>query len=162
VSVNKYLPHVLVLPEDNANRQLANGFLMGLHNSVWNRIQVLEEVGGWQEVLDRFEANHVAAMDRYDKRFMILLIDFDGRVERLNMAKVRIPERLIDRVFVVGALGEPEGLKTAGLGSYETIGIRVARECHDETDATLWEHPLLRHNAGELARIREHVRPILF
>ena len=28
MSVNKYQPHVLVLPEDDANRQLANGFLL--------------------------------------------------------------------------------------------------------------------------------------
>jgi hypothetical protein len=28
MSVNKYHPHVLVLPEDDANRQLANGFLL--------------------------------------------------------------------------------------------------------------------------------------
>jgi hypothetical protein len=28
MSVNKYLPHVLVLPEDDANRQMANGFFL--------------------------------------------------------------------------------------------------------------------------------------
>jgi hypothetical protein len=27
MSANKYKPHVVVLPEDDANRQLANGFL---------------------------------------------------------------------------------------------------------------------------------------
>ena len=27
MSVNKYKPHVLLIPEDDANRQLANGFL---------------------------------------------------------------------------------------------------------------------------------------
>lgn len=26
--MNKYRPHVLVLPEDDANRQIANGFLL--------------------------------------------------------------------------------------------------------------------------------------
>jgi hypothetical protein len=44
MSVNKYQPHILVLPEDDANRQLANGFV--LDQSVATRnIQVLEEVG---------------------------------------------------------------------------------------------------------------------
>jgi len=28
MAVNKYLQHILVIPEDEADRQLANGFLM--------------------------------------------------------------------------------------------------------------------------------------
>ena len=40
MSVNKYLPHVLVLPEDDANRQLANGFLLD-PNLLDRRIQLL-------------------------------------------------------------------------------------------------------------------------
>lgn len=28
MSVNKYSPHVLVLPEDKANSEIANGFLL--------------------------------------------------------------------------------------------------------------------------------------
>jgi hypothetical protein len=60
MSVNKYTPHILVLPEDDANRQLANGFL--LHPSLSTQIQVLEEVGGWSKVLDCFEKDHVKKM----------------------------------------------------------------------------------------------------
>lgn len=45
MSVNRYQPHVLVLPEDDANRQLANGFVLDLDATVLTRIQVLEEVG---------------------------------------------------------------------------------------------------------------------
>ncbi len=41
MSVNRALPHVLVLPEDDANRQIANGFLLALDSSVQRRIQVL-------------------------------------------------------------------------------------------------------------------------
>ena len=59
MSVNKYLPHVLVLPEDDANRQLANGFL--LDRALMTRsIQVLAEAGGWTAVLDRFKSDHVS------------------------------------------------------------------------------------------------------
>jgi len=53
MSVNKYLPHVLVLPEDDANRQLANGFQLDVFLAT-RRMQILEEAGGWQEVLNRF------------------------------------------------------------------------------------------------------------
>jgi hypothetical protein len=159
--VNRYLPHVLVLPEDDANRQLANGFVLDLDPSVFTRIQVLEEVGGWAEVLNCFESDHVGGMDRYTARNMILLIDFDGNPERLSTAKDRIPERLSGRVFVLGVLSEPEALKSAGLGSYETIGREMAKDCREKTEAT-WGHALLRHNAGELERLCDHVRPILF
>ena len=88
--VNKYQPHVLVLPEDNANRQLARGFL--LHEDLdTRRIQVLVEAGGWTKVLECFLADHAAKMDRFPGRFMILLIDFDGQEERLQHAKAKIP-----------------------------------------------------------------------
>lgn len=56
---------------------------------------------------------------------------------------------------------EPEALRTAGLGSYETIGRELARDCREDTDA-IWRHDLLRHNASEVDRLRRHVRPILF
>jgi hypothetical protein len=45
---NKFKPHVLVLPEDDANRQIANGFLSN-SKLVVRAIQVLPIVGGWQE-----------------------------------------------------------------------------------------------------------------
>ena len=55
---------------------------------------------------------------------------------------------------------EPEALRAA-LGSYETIGRALAKDCREGTDTT-WEHRLLRHNSGEIGRLRERVRPILF
>ena len=160
MSVNRYLPHVVVLPEDDANRQVANGFLRDQYLSFW-RIQVLEEAGGWNKVLECFLSDHVAAMKRYTGRFMVLLIDFDGEEGRLQDAKALIPGNLQDRVFVLGALSEPEALKRAIPGSYETIGLALARDCREKTNTT-WGHNLLRHNASELDRLREYVRPILF
>jgi len=72
-----------------------------------------------------------------------------------------IPERLRERVFILGAWTEPEDLKKAGLGLYEEIGSAMAQDCREETDK-IWGHALLKHNAAELARLREQVRPILF
>jgi hypothetical protein len=159
MSVNKYKLHVLVLPEDRANSQIANGFSTDVYLSTW-RIQVLEEAGGWMDVLSHFRLDHIVGMDRFPQRMMVLLIDFDGRQDRLNFAKHEIPERLSDRVFILGVFTEPEDLKVK-LGSYEEIGLALAKDCREETDMT-WGHELLRHNAGELERLREHVRPILF
>ncbi len=133
---------------------------MSVKSLLTRRIQVLEEVGGWTEVLDRFKSDHVRGLEIYPDRFIVLLIDFDGQENRLTQAMAAIPERLVDRVFVLGAWTEPEALRAA-LGPYETIGRKMARDCREGTDAT-WGHPLLRHNAIEIDRLRQHVRPMLF
>jgi hypothetical protein len=161
MSVNKNWPHVFVLPEDDANRQMAKGF----HQQVpWNRqrqMQVLSVARGWVKVLELFQSVHIGEMERNSHRFMILLIDFDGLEERLTEAKAQIPPHLTDRVFVLGALTTPEALKQANLGSYKDIGLAMANDCREGTDS-IWGHELLQHNASELERLREHVRPILF
>ncbi|MDR3718933.1 MAG: hypothetical protein P4K98_09035 [Bryobacteraceae bacterium] len=159
MSVNKERPHVYVLPEDDADRQLANGFLMD--PSLSKQIQVLEEAGGWVKVLDNFGSVHVREMNRWPNRFMVLLIDFDGREDRFEHAKARIPENLNDRVFILGARTEPEDLKKAKLGSYEAIGRALAKDCREDTN-TAWGHRLLQNNANEIARMREQLHPILF
>jgi len=161
VSVNKHLPHVLVLPEDDANRQLAKGFQLELNWARQRQMQVLEGAGGWTAVLERFLADHVAGMESNARRFMVLLIDLDGNRERLQDVKSQIPGQLTDRVFILGAWSEPEDLKRAGLGIYEAVGSAMARDCREETEG-IRGHELLRHNAGELARLRHQVRPILF
>lgn len=161
MSVNKHQPHVLVLPEDDSNRQLANGFHLELDWDRSRRMQVLTPAGGWAQVVNRFVSDHVPQMKHNPHRFMVLLIDFDGRSDRLENAKARIPEDLTRRVFILGASTQPEALRQANMGSYEEIGMAMARDCRQDTDH-IWAHNLLRHNAGELARLREHVREILF
>jgi len=100
-------------------------------------------------------------MRRFDQRVVILLIDFDNREDRLAEVKKAIPEDLYDRVFILGAKGEPEDLKRANLGSFEQIGKLLAKDCVEDVNAT-WSHDLLRHNEEELLRMRNVVRPILF
>lgn len=158
MSVNRYQPHVLVLPEDDANRQLANGFHLQIDQI--RRMQVLPVAGGWNEVLDHFQVEHVPEMLRWPNRLMILLIDCDGDQNRLNYARTIIPPGLAARVFILGVLTEPEALK-AELGGYERIGSRIATDCRYGTNQ-IWRQPLLQHNAEEIDRLREQVRPILF
>lgn len=116
------------------------------------------------KVLECFNSVHVGTMHTCPRRLMVLLIDFDGVPERLNLARTFIPARLIDRVFVLGVRTQPEDLKKAGLGSYgsyETIGKAMAQDCREET-VTTWGHDLLQHNASEIGRLRDSVRPFLF
>jgi hypothetical protein len=122
MSVNKNLPHILVLPEDKADSQLANGFHLEVDPARQRQMQVLPVAGGWIEVLDRFKADHTIEMERYPTRFMVLLIDFDGKEDRLDKAKEVVPNDLKERVFVLGVWGEPEDLRKAGLVSSQKFG----------------------------------------
>lgn len=159
--VNSYKPHVLVLPEDDANRELADGFHLEVDWSRQRQMQVLRIAGGWREVLKRFSEAEVQGMEKWPDRFMVLLIDFDRNADRLEIAKAAVPTHLTERVFVLGALSKPEALKPTLGPFFETIGSKLAEECREETDTT-WKHDLLQHNAVELDRLRQHVRPILF
>jgi hypothetical protein len=157
--VNREQPHVVVIPEDDANRQLANGFHLQLDWSRQRCLRVLRVAGGWANALQLLPT---LEMDRWPHRFVVILIDFDNHfAARLQSAQAQIPANLTDRVFILGSLDDPEALRKAGLGSYENIGAAMAEDCRQETDTT-WGHALLQHNAGELDRLRQHVRPLLF
>jgi hypothetical protein len=145
MSANKHRPHVLILPEDDANLSLATGFALELPT---RQIQRLPVAGGWREVPRVFESDYLATMDTYPHRLMVLLVDFDRQDGRLDEAKAVIPEYLVDRVFVLGVWDEPEGLKD-DLGSPETIGRTLATDCRNNT-ALAWGHAHLRHNTAEL------------
>jgi hypothetical protein len=158
MSVNRDKPHVWVLPEDDANKDLANGFHLELQHI--RQMQVFPPTGGWSKVLDTFQSVHLGDMQTNLNRFMVLLIDFDGRRDRLERAKAVVPPGIADRVFILGAWTEPEKLKSAGLGSYEAIGKAMAKDCREGT-RTIWAHELLRHNTSEIDRLHSRVWPFL-
>ena len=160
MSVNKYRPHILVLPEDQANNDIANGFLLHqLHDP--RAIDVLPSAGGWSHVRDEFAETHVAEMRRQPLRHMILMVDFDGHGDRLKAVQKVIPADLADRVFVVGVWSKPEALRVATGCSLEKIGCKLAMECCDGS-REVWNHELLQHNATEVARMTALLRPFLF
>lgn len=158
---NKYKKQVWVLPEDDANRQIALGFT--LEASIKERsIHVLPVAGGWAAIRDGFSHQYNNDLLRYSLCSMVLLVDFDDKgTRRLEEILSGVDPALKDRVFVLGAHDEPERLKTALRMTYEEIGKALAKECSDGTRTT-WEHKLLVHNRGELERMVSHVRPILF
>ncbi|MGK7943908.1 MAG: hypothetical protein AB4058_05515 [Microcystaceae cyanobacterium] len=83
MSINSRQPHLLILPEDDANHQIATGFRNNL-NVDSRVIQVLGNAGGWEKVIKTFEKTHIAKMQKFRERRMILLIDFDKREDRLS------------------------------------------------------------------------------
>jgi hypothetical protein len=161
VSTNNYKPHIHVLPEDDANRQIATGFL--LNPDVDARvIQILPIVGGWSKVIEKFESVHAPEMRRYSERRIVLMIDFDNQADRLNCVKSKIPKELSDRVFILGALSNPEELNASLNGKgLEHIGVSLSKDCSDNT-RKVWGHDLLKHNQTELDRMVSSVKPFLF
>lgn len=161
MGVNKYKEHLYILPEDDANRQLVNGFLL-VPTLNLRTVEVLPPAGGWRKVLDEFEHTHSAEMKAYSLRYMLLLIDFDEQNDRLQQVEEKILSDLKDRVFVLGVWSEPEKLKSLmGKVSYEAIGTALATGCPNKLSET-WNHALLKHNLQELQRIPADLKSILF
>lgn len=161
MSLNSERPHLLVLPEDDANRQIANGFVLNTRLD-GRRIQVLTPPGGWLKVLDCLCKEHVKGLQANPERRIVLLIDFDDdAVNRSAYVRGQIPPQYADRVFVLGVESEPERLRAACNKKFEPIGEALADECAENT-TDLWSHALLKHNAMELARLTADVKPFLF
>lgn len=152
MSANKYSEHLVVIPEDDANRQILNGFRNHLSvNS--RRIQVDPVAGGWRKVLETFTSEHVPTMGKFPKRHLLLLIDFDNNPDRIDEVKEIIPDELSARVFVLGVLSEPENLSKSVQKTEEKIGEILADDCLRKLEG-LWGHSLMTHNDNELKRMQ--------
>lgn len=152
MSANRYSEHLVVIPEDDANRQILNGFRNTLGVDL-RKIHVEAVAGGWRKVLSNFESDHVPMMGKFPKRHILLLIDFDNDPNRIDEIKSVIPEQWSDRVFVLGVLSEPEDLSRSIGKTEEEIGELLAEACLNNVEG-LWSNPLLRHNENELRRMQ--------
>lgn len=160
MSINPYKPHLLVLPEDDANREIANGFTLEANlNSC--AFQVLPPAGGWMKVVEKFTSDHASAMEKYTERRMVLLVDFDDKENRKKFVDSRIPTAIKARVYVLGPISEPEKLRNASGKKFEAIGATLAKDC-TENRQDFWMHDLLKHNKPELDRLIQDVKPFLF
>lgn len=159
--MNKYAPHVYVIPEDDCNRQMADGFV--LHHQVKDRrIQVVPPAGGWSKVLKTFREEYIRELRDYPGAHVVLLIDFDDQVENRKASfEHEIPEEFKTRVFVVGCRRNPETLKKALKMSFEEIGKSLANDC-ENGGAEQWNHEQLQHNEAERQRMFQTVKPFLF
>lgn len=161
MSLNKFMPHVYVIPEDHADEQIANGFV--LHDQVkQNRIRVEQPAGGWLEVLHKFKVEYIAHLQKYEQGHVIMLIDFDGKYDsKRTECEQAIPDELKQRVFVVGPKKEPEDIRREMGKNFEQIGFSLADDCFARTE-TIWSHEQLKHNDPDRQRLVQTVKPILF
>ncbi|MCL1474045.1 hypothetical protein [Argonema antarcticum] len=158
MSVNKYQPHLLVLPEDDANRQIANGFIRNLNSSV---IQVVPIADGWKKAVDQLTNDYAPGMRQFPQRRIVLIIDFDKDENRFSYVESQIPDDLKERVFVLGVQSNPESLRRDIKKDFEGSGEALAKDCSDNTNE-LWNHALLKHNKTELERMILSVKLFLF
>jgi hypothetical protein len=81
--INKFREHVFIVPEDDAYRQVANGFI--IHDQVDSRqIQILRSAGGWGKALD-FVLQESQNIRSNPLSHVVLLIDFDGDTLRRDL-----------------------------------------------------------------------------
>lgn len=157
MALNRYIPHLYVLPEDDATRSIANGF----SDKASGPMQILNPAGGWPHVLQKFQSTHVGELQRFKDMHMVLLIDFDNDfANRLAHFKSHIPSSIADRVYVLGALGEAEDLKPLAGRKLGRLGQNLADECANNASA-IWNDAQLIHNQAELARLHQNVKPFL-
>ena len=150
-----------MVPEDDANRYLANGFIKEPSIDV-STIQIVPPSGGWIKVLEDFKNTYAARLVKYKDMHLILLIDFDNQVEnRTTTIRQLIPEAVADRVYILGVSSEPEPLRTALRKSLEDIGTELAEACQGNIEGH-WNNQLLSHNKSELERLTNSVKPFLF
>jgi hypothetical protein len=166
MSANNYLPHLLVLPEDDANRQILVGFRN--HHAVnFRKMDVQNIAGGWLVAVDSVVDEHVRHMRKYPGRHVLLVVDFDGHPDRREQITSRVPADLHDRFYILGCSDEPErllasmGIRAEERSKLETLGRLLASDCDHNTNET-WEHEMLAHNAVELERLKSNVKGFLF
>lgn len=161
MSVNKHRPHLYVIPEDDAERRIAIGFV--LRDGVdQRRVQVVAEAGGWLKVIETFQKEYAPKLSNQHTH-VVMLIDFDGiPMARRTEFDNAIPEEYRSRVFVIGPKDEPEDFKKALNGiSFEKIGATLASDCQEDNIGT-WGHEHLMHNEPDRKRLYDVVRPFLF
>ncbi len=161
MSVNKYKPHIWVIPEDDADRQLVNGFLQYLSVDV-RAVGINRPAGGWGPVLDVFEKEYVPYLRNNPLGHVVMLIDFDDKIAtRMATYGKSIPDDLKARVFVLGSAVTPEVLRSEFNLSLEKIGEGLAGDCLRE-DCGRWVHAHLRHNRDELLRMADVIKLFIF
>jgi hypothetical protein len=159
MSANVYQTHLLVIPEDKANQDNVNGFLLRVESNP-RQLQVLDLANGWTKGKDKLLELSKGHLKKYMNAYALLLVDHDGDSARGSNIKADISDDVKDRVFVIGVLSKPEELKSANQ-KYEQIGGLIADGCK-ANNSDFWQQKLLAHNLEEVQRLSLVVHRLFF
>lgn len=159
MSVNKQKPHVVVVPEDDADRQLVVGFQrhFAVNDGV---IDPRKPAGGWLSAMEVFEKEMVPYLRRYGQSYVALIVDFDQK-ERRSFLEKRMPQDLRPRVFLLGLADEPEATRKEFGISLEQIGWNLAEDCRKGT-FEVWGNSHFANNREEVERMIATIKPFVF
>ena len=100
-------------------------------------------------MLKTFDDEYIQTLRDFPMAHVVMLIDFDDRVEeRTARFEESIPVDIKARVFVVGSKSTPEILKNSLKLGFEKLGESLADDC-DAGTALFWGHEQLKHNHAE-------------
>jgi hypothetical protein len=156
---NDYRPCVYVIPEDDANRQIIEGFSQDFR--ITGQIQVMPVAGGWQKVVDTINTEYLPKLESYPNVHVLGVIDCDNQPNRIQEINESFPVELSNRLFMLGTLKTPELFKANLNLSFESIGESLAEEC-DSGNEVVWNHEHLLHIQDEIQRAKNKLRPILW
>ena len=153
MSVNRHQKHILVLPEDDANKDIVNGFVLD-----WNKeigLRICPVARGWVHAFSDFSRNYLPDIRNYPECRFVILIDFDNQFQdRWGRFCELVPEELKDRVFLLGCTNEPEDVRRGQKTTFEGIGKMLAEDCNRGT-RTQWNRDAFKHNIPELDRLKQ-------
>lgn len=158
---NKFKEQLIVIPEDDANRDLANGFVRAMSPQKHRNIWIESSAGGWLKAVEACKELDLASRTKW---VVVLLIDFDGKFPaRLAEIKADIDSQLHSRVFVLGSADEAETINSGR--KLETTGRELGEACASAASTSpgsRWMMKDLAHNAPELTRLCTAVGSLLF
>lgn len=158
MSADKYKNHIIIIIEDDKNRQIVNGFTQNL-NIVNSRQIETYVAGGWPNVKKMFIEVYEKRMTTTPYMYLVLVADFDNKEDRYDAIFRVVPDALKDRVMLVGARGEPEDITWSS--KLETLGRELAEACFRNEEGR-WGSEHLCHNLPERERVGNKMRSILF
>ncbi|WP_395144447.1 hypothetical protein [Armatimonas sp.] len=158
---NRYKNRVEIFVEDDANRELVNGFLRVGYLPYRKDIIVVTPAGGWRVLKNKFSEEYIKRMRNDKFLHVVLVVDFDDKDDRFTEVSSVIPSDLCDRVMLIGMKDEPEDMRRSMGKHLEDIGEEIAKACFDKAEG-VWGDEHLKHNHSERERIGQTMRDLLF
>ena len=157
--MNKFKPHLFIVPEDDADRQIAVGFQM--HLEAKGEMQIVDVARGWLKVVGVIKDEYVPLLKNNLNSHVLGIIDCDKDVDRIAEQLENFPEDIRNRIFLLGVNENPQEFKRSAKMHFAEIGEKLADECYkDELD--LWNHEMLSYSSSEALRAKDVLRELVF